>query len=60
MDEHNPFLALAKALWARGDDGEIIARDLANALLHIIKDGMGFRDNSQEQAAEFIRLTSQV
>lgn len=37
--EDNPFLALAKALWNRGEDGECIARDLAQAFKAIAKEG---------------------
>lgn len=41
MDEHNPFLALARALWKRGEDGEMIARDLALAFKAISEEGIG-------------------
>lgn len=53
--ERNPFLALAKALWARGDDSEIIASELAHALMHIIKEG-----TKADPAFEFIRLTTPI
>lgn len=36
----NPFLALARALWTGGLDGEDIARTLKNALYAIINEGL--------------------
>lgn len=56
MDEHNPFLALAKSLWARGDDGEDIAADLAKALMYMIKEGNN--EPNLNPATEFIRLNT--
>ena len=52
MEETNVFKAVAKAQWAKGDDGEVIARELAQALQYVIHEGKG----SCDYAAEFSRL----
>ena len=40
-EECNAFRALAKSLWAQGEDGEVIARDLTHALKYVIEEGIG-------------------
>ena len=50
----NPFLALAEALLARGNDGEDIARDLALAFKKIATEA----NNGNTIVEEFIRLAS--
>lgn len=51
MEETNIFLAIAKAMWAKGDDGEEIARDLSKALMHVLKEG-----TTKAPESEFLRL----
>jgi hypothetical protein len=56
MDEsNNLFLAIARILWARGEDGELIARECAKTLEWIIKDGKG---PNCDLHAEFDKLRS--
>ena len=38
----NLFLIILEALWARGEDGEVLARELMSALKHAIAQGTGF------------------
>jgi hypothetical protein len=38
---YNIFKAVAESLWAHGEDGEAVARDLAAALKHIVIMGKG-------------------
>ena len=37
----NPYDAAASACWQRGEDGEVLARDLARALAWIVQEAMG-------------------
>ena len=44
MDNHlnsNPFYCLAQALWKGGEDGEVIAKQLAVAFKEIADQGVG-------------------
>lgn len=50
----NLFKAMVDTMWAQGLDGEDIARDLAKALLYVIKEGKG--DDKPE--VEFLRLAN--
>lgn len=55
----NPFAALTEVLWARGENGEVLARLLANALAAIIHEGMGNvvdRVDASVMHSEFERL----
>lgn len=54
--ETNVFLAIARALWERGEDGEIIARDLALAFKAIAKEGAG----KDTHISEYARLSSEA
>jgi hypothetical protein len=38
---YNIFKAVAESLWANGEDGEAVARDLATALKHVVIVGKG-------------------
>lgn len=40
MDTQNLYLAAAEAQWKQGEDGEVIARDLAQALKYMITKGV--------------------
>jgi hypothetical protein len=40
-EEINLFYAAAQASWRRGEDGEMIAKDLAHAVEWIIREGKG-------------------
>lgn len=57
MPETNVFTAVAEALWARGEDGEVIARELAHTLVAVIKQGIS-SDSLEDVKAEFDRLLS--
>jgi hypothetical protein len=48
----NPFLALAKALWERGEDGEFLAREVAETFKWLSDDGVG----DGKDVAEYARL----
>ena len=50
----NLFLAMAGAMWAQGDDGEVIAMDLAEALRWAIREGTAAKTNSE--IAEELKL----
>lgn len=41
MLDTNPFYQSAMALWKRGEDGEVIARELAEAFTAIVEEGKG-------------------
>lgn len=49
--ETNLFHQIAQTLWAKGEDGEVIARDLAKALAHVIREGV-----DKDPVEEFRRL----
>lgn len=51
----NPFKALLDSLWERGEDGEILAREIAETLAYAIVEGKGESCNKLE---EFERLLS--
>ena len=53
IKDSNPFTALLKALWRRGEDGEVLARELAEALKYAMKEGKG---PDCDLHAEFDRL----
>ena len=50
MKETNVFLAVARALWDGGEDGETIARDLALAFKAIAVEGKGTGSDKTEYA----------
>lgn len=56
--ESNPFSAMARALWARGEDGELIAKELAHAFSDVAADGIGAK-NPEDMAKEFLRLLTE-
>jgi len=39
--DSNMFTAISKARWAKGEDGEVVARELAQSLLYVIQEGKG-------------------
>jgi hypothetical protein len=55
MKTSNPFLALAKAMWERGEDGEVIAREVAATFKWLSDDGVGIGQDE----AEYARLRPQ-
>ena len=50
----NIFLTMVESLLSRGEDGEGIARELAEAFVHTVRKGVG----PETAAAECIRLLS--
>ncbi len=58
METHtsNLFVSLVKALWARGEDGEVIAYELVAALDYVCTEGVG-RDKVDK---EIKRLLTEV
>ena len=53
--EINVYLALARAIWAHGEDGEIIARDLAYAFMEIVKEGAPPQASAEDEFKRFAR-----
>lgn len=53
----NVFQALAEISIAKGEDMEVVARELAQALSKIIKDGLDITMTDEELKAEFLRLS---
>lgn len=52
----NPFLALAMSLWARGEDGEVIATDLVQAFNKVAEQA----GNGNTPAQEYARLSEEI
>lgn len=49
--ENNIYWLTAMAQWRRGEDGEVIARELAKAFAAVVKEGSG-----ADPAEELVRL----
>ena len=57
LDTTNLYKAAAEAQWLAGEHGEVIARELAHALVHIISQQVG--NHPRALAKEFKKLIAE-
>jgi hypothetical protein len=58
--QNNLFKMIAEGLWAQGEDGEQIARDLAEAFVWVVQEGKGEDAKPLDELLRFMRESADL